>query len=96
VVVRSSSLWREIAGLMRPPGHLVEFVTAPDLVEAVGKVLAGQVPKALPLGDRLADGEPSPAWRQCAGHLVDLVESSLVRPDAQRWYARDRALAQTL
>ena len=41
VVVRSSSLWRELAGLMRMPGHLFDFVTPHDLVRAVGKIFAG-------------------------------------------------------
>jgi glycosyltransferase involved in cell wall biosynthesis len=93
VVVRSSSLWREIAGLMRMPGQLVAFVTPHDLVRAVGQVLNGEHPDALSLGEALVEGEPPPGWRQSARRLVTLVEGALAGPDAQKWYARDRSLA---
>jgi glycosyltransferase involved in cell wall biosynthesis len=93
VVVRSSPLWREIAGLMRMPGQLVDFVTPQDLVRAVGQVLNGEQPDALLLGGALGEGEPPPGWRQCARRLVTLVEGALAGADAQRWYARDRNLA---
>ena len=93
VVVRSSALWRELAGLMRMPGKLVEFVTPVDLVEAVGQLLAGEQPRILPLGGDLLNGEHPPNWRQCARRLVELVERTLVCANAQRWYSRDRALA---
>jgi glycosyltransferase involved in cell wall biosynthesis len=93
VVVRRSSLWHEIAGLMHMPGQLVEFVTPHDLVEAVGKFFAGEQPTALQLGKDLVDSDRPPGWRQGARQLVRIVEKTLAGADAQRWCARDRSLA---
>jgi glycosyltransferase involved in cell wall biosynthesis len=93
VVVRSSALWHEIAGMMRMPGQLVQFGTPLDLVRAVGQVLNGEQPDALSLGTALVDGEPPPGWKQCARRLVTLVEGAIAGADAQSWYARDRSLA---
>ncbi len=93
VVVRSSSLWQEIAGLMRMPGQLIEFVTPQDLVKTVGQLLNGEPADVLPLGRALVDDEPPPSWRRCAHGLVRLVESTVAGADAEKWYERDRTLA---
>jgi glycosyltransferase involved in cell wall biosynthesis len=92
VVVRSSPLWREIAGLTRMPGRLVEFVAPHELLEAVGKALAGEQVDALPLGSDLADGAAPARWRDCARRLIGLAEGMVAGADARRWFARDRAL----
>jgi glycosyltransferase involved in cell wall biosynthesis len=92
VVVRSSSLWRELAGKTRMPGRLVEFVAPNELVEVVGKALGGEALVSLPFGDDLPAGTSPPAWRDCARRLVDLVEEVVAGADAERWYARDRSL----
>jgi glycosyltransferase involved in cell wall biosynthesis len=89
VVVRASPLWREIAGATRMPGRLAEFTAADELVELVGRALAGGPLPALPMGGDLAG--PPPRWLDCAGRLVALVDR-IVPGDARRWYARDRAL----
>jgi hypothetical protein len=91
VVVRASPLWRELAGLTRMPGQLVEFVAPHELVEVVGKALAGEPIRALPLGGALGAAAP-PRWRDCARRMVSLVERIAAAPDARRWCARDRAL----
>jgi hypothetical protein len=93
VVVRACSLWPEIAGLMRMPGRLVQFSAPHELVEAVGKLLAGEPVDALPFGGGLAGEAPPPGWRDCARRLVDLVERMVSGASPERWYARDRALS---
>jgi glycosyltransferase involved in cell wall biosynthesis len=93
VVVRTSSLWREIAGLMRMPGRLVEYVSPNDLVRAVGQILAGEWLPTVPLGGALTNGRSPPNWSQCAYNLAKLVEETLASIDPQRWYQRDRALS---
>jgi glycosyltransferase involved in cell wall biosynthesis len=90
VVVRASPLWREIAGITRGPGRLLEFVAPHELVEAVGQVLAGQCPAGLPMGTALS-GDP-PTWRDCAGRLVSHVEQLAASFDPRRWYAREHTL----
>lgn len=92
VIVRASPLWRELAGLTRSKGRLVEFGAPHDLVEEVGRALAGEATQgALPLGGDL-DGGPELGWSACARRLIAAVERVATNPDARRWYARDRAL----
>jgi glycosyltransferase involved in cell wall biosynthesis len=92
VVVRASSLWDELAGLMRMPGKLSDYVTPTDLVEVVGQVLACEPFRTLPLGTRLAEGESAPDWRQCARKLIAATRATILEANAQHWYLRDRAL----
>lgn len=94
VVVRASPLWREIAGIASGPGKLVEFLAPHDLVEVVGKVLAGEALEGLALGAALT-GEP-PSWRDCAKLLIAHVERTAASFDARRWYAREHALARVV
>jgi glycosyltransferase involved in cell wall biosynthesis len=74
VVVRASPLWHEIASITRGPGRLIEYVAPHELIEAIGRVLAGAAPPGLPLGAALS-GEP-PTWRDCSRVLVDHVDRS--------------------
>ncbi len=93
VIVRSSSLWREIAAQMRMPGQLVEFDTPLALVKAVGQLLDGEQPDVLAFGTGLMEGGQPMGWRHCARRLVSLVEETLAGANAQSWYSRDRRLA---
>ncbi len=93
VVVRSSPLWREIAGLMQMPGRLVEFVAHHELVEIVGKALAGEPLETMALGADLPAEARPPRWSDCARRLVGLVEETASRVDFRRWYAREQALS---
>jgi glycosyltransferase involved in cell wall biosynthesis len=92
VIVRASSLWHELAGLMRMPGKLSDYVTPIDLIEIVGQVLACEPFRTLPLGTRLAEGESPPDWRQCARKLIAATRAAILEVNAQHWYSRDRAL----
>jgi glycosyltransferase involved in cell wall biosynthesis len=96
VVVRRSPLWRELAGLTRAPGRLVEYELPHELVRCVGQALSGEPVDALPLGGDLLDGASPPGWRDCARSMVTFVERMLDRVDFQAWQRRDRALSAAL
>jgi glycosyltransferase involved in cell wall biosynthesis len=92
VVVRRSSLWKELASFSRLPGELIEFEDAPSLVESVGRVLAGQPTKTLASGHSLADGVEPAGWADGADHVLSLLNADLTNIDGGRWIERDEAL----
>lgn len=92
VVVRSSPLWRELAALTRASGRLVEFSVPQELVLAVGRLLAEAPVEVLSFGGSLGPGSAPPRWRDCARRLIELVERTVDRTDADRWLERERTL----
>ncbi len=92
VVVRESPIWRELAALTRASGRLVPFTAPHELVEVVGRALAGAPLETLPLGTDLGDRGP-PRWRDCARRIVELVEATTGRSTSRHWLAREHALA---
>jgi glycosyltransferase involved in cell wall biosynthesis len=93
VVVRASPLWRELAGLTRMPGRLVEFNAPHELVELVGMALHGEAMPVLSFGEQLTNGDTPFRWRDCSRRLVAMVEQMLIDFEPQRWQAREQALA---
>jgi glycosyltransferase involved in cell wall biosynthesis len=92
VVLRSSPLWRELAGLTRALGQLVEFSVPEELVLAVGRLLAESPVDAVPFGGSLGPGMVPPRWRDCARRLIEQVEAMVGKTDPGRWLERERAL----
>lgn len=91
VVVRASPLWREIAGICRGPGRLLEFVAPHELVELVARTIEGERVPGLPLGAALGPAQ-AVGWRDCAARIVDHVERAIAGFDGRRWFAREHAL----
>jgi len=96
VVVRRSPLWRELAGMTRAPGRLVEYELPHELVRCVGRALSGERVDVLPLGEDLPEGASPPSWADCARSMMSFVERMLRRVDFQAWQRRDRALSAAL
>ena len=88
VIVRNSPLWHEIAAHADLPGILVPFNDEVDLVEAVGRALHGLPVAGLPLGGAIAAGDSAPSWRDCAGHVMELVGNLAFAQDAGSWVER--------
>ncbi|MBV9892959.1 MAG: glycosyltransferase [Chloroflexi bacterium] len=92
VVVRRSSLWREIAGCSRLPGTLVEFDDVPSLIEGVGRALAGLPLHGLPSGTQLANNTSPASWKDCVARALALLNTCGDRADGARWLEREQAL----
>jgi glycosyltransferase involved in cell wall biosynthesis len=93
VIVRSSPLWTEIAGRSWSPGILATFTDAAELVDAVRRTLAGEIPQqVLTQGGDLV-GEPAPGWEACALTILAAVTETIKRADAKLWLERDAVLA---
>ena len=92
VIARKSPLWDEIAAHVRMPGQLVQFDGAADMVEAVGRVLAGHPVHQLPQGTALCVGEAPLRWTGCAQRMINTLEKLLPCADGRRWLERDEAL----
>jgi glycosyltransferase involved in cell wall biosynthesis len=92
VIVRRSALWPEIAGYSRLPGELIEFETAPSLIECVGRVLGGLPNRALPRGNLLAPDAAPASWKDCADRVIQLLERCSIGADGKRWSEREEAL----
>jgi glycosyltransferase involved in cell wall biosynthesis len=93
VLVRSSPLWREIAGSSRLRGQLLEFDDGPSFVDTLGRVLAGMPIQGLPRGVCLAPDTSPADWKECARRMMQLVDDCLATVDGSRWLARDEALS---
>ena len=91
VVVRQSSLWREILAHTQMPGDLVQFDSTVSLIEAVGRTLAGLPMDPSEQGVALRAGESPMRWRDCARQIINTLEK-LLPTDASRWYEREEAL----
>jgi glycosyltransferase involved in cell wall biosynthesis len=90
VLVRASSLWREISEHAVLPGRLIEFDDPLSLIENLGRVLGNH-----PVRDSFCDSVPAstgPNWASCAGHMIAFVEECLSTPRLECWRARDQAL----
>jgi len=92
VIVRRSSLWEEISAQVRMPGQLVQFETDVDLVEAVGRAMAGHPLPTMPQGGALTAGQSPLRWQDCARQMIDTLEKLLPSADGKRWLERDEAL----
>lgn len=92
VVVRASPLWREIAGLSRGPGRLLEFVAPHELVDQVARAIAGEPAPGAPLGEGLPPSGAPPTWADCARRLVDHIERTVAGFDGRRWFSREHVL----
>ncbi len=85
VLVRSSPLWEEIAGLSSRAGLITRFRSEGELLEKV----AGLLSAPLPTPSAAAGSETS--WAQCAGQIVDTVERLALSADRNGW-AKHRAV----
>ncbi len=94
VVARDSALLREVAGHYRGPGKLVPYSTAPELVDAVGKLTHGHAVDEIALGTKLADGQVPKSWREIARGVLDFLNSQIEDPKNLQWPARERAIRQ--
>ena len=91
MIVRHSSLWQEIAGFADLPGSLVCYDCDTKLIEAVGRSLHGEPPRAQPRPPE--GGPPPPGWVECADRIVRQIEASLMPGARQAWYERELVLA---
>lgn len=88
VIVRRSPLWNEIAAISRLPGRIASFHDELSLVRAVGSALHGGEVETV-VRAKSPDCEPtSPAWRDCAERIADLVRSLAFTRDGSRWVER--------
>lgn len=87
VLVRSSPLWDEIAGLSSRAGLIVRFGSEGELLEKVAGLLSS--PPPTPFAD--SGGETS--WAQCAGRIVEAVARLALSADRNGWTRRHAVLA---
>ncbi|MGP0084141.1 MAG: glycosyltransferase, partial [Steroidobacteraceae bacterium] len=92
VVARHSSLLEEIAANCAGSGRIVAFEDPLSLVEAVGRLLAGDPVEALPLGGRIPTGARPANWREIAARIITFVEDLAAKPSAEVYDQRDAAL----
>ena len=92
VLVRASPLWNEIAAYSRLPGNLITFRDDSELVDRLGRLLAGLSVPALEKAVALDGDKPVPSWNsgvdQTLRALVEALDGA-----TERWLNRDIALA---
>jgi hypothetical protein len=90
VVARHSSLLEEIAANCAGSGRIVAFEDPLSLMEAVGRLLAGDPVE--PLGGRIPRGARPANWREIAARIITFVEDLAAKPSAEVYDQRDAAL----
>ena len=93
VIARRSELLEELAGLYRGPGRLVQYSSAPELVECLGRVLHGLPFESIPLGTTLGPNEPPVSWPDVAGRILDFIAERADKPDSSNWQRRNAEIA---
>lgn len=91
VLVRASPLWNEIAAHSRLPGNLVTFRDDSELVDRLGRILAGLPVPALEKAVALDANEPAPSWNSGVEQTLTALVQALDGA-AERWLDRDLAL----
>ncbi len=92
VVARRSSLLEEVAGNCSGAGRIVAFDDPPSLIEAVGRLLAGDPVETVPLGGRIPAGARPADWRESAARIIAFVADLAAKPSAKVYDQRDAAL----
>jgi glycosyltransferase involved in cell wall biosynthesis len=96
VVARSSRLLHEVAAMCANVGRLIEFTNSMDLLPIVASVLRGSSQAVIPLGDKLATGQPPYSWLTCGERMLDFAKRLKASESPDRWRRRDRALRYVL
>ena len=92
VVARRSTLLEEIAGNCSGSGRIIPFDDPPSLVEAVGRILAGEPVETVPLGAQIPAGAAPANWRAVAARIMAFVEELTAKPSSEVYDQRDAAL----
>ncbi len=92
VVVRRSSLASEIAACCRAPGRLLAFETPAEMVEVIGRALAGEPVEALAQGGAILPGEEPLDWAGVARRVIDLADALLAEDGMAIYDRRDTVL----
>ena len=93
VVVRRSSLASEIAACCRAPGRLLAFETPAEMVEVIGRALAGEPVEALAQGGAIRPGEEPLDWTGVARRVIDLADALLAEDGMAVYDRRDTVLS---
>lgn len=94
VLVRQSELAFEVAGQYRGPGRLITFDSRAELVDKVGRIMAGLEVPQVPLGSALPDGEEPKDWKKIATGVLGFIEKRVEEIQKSRWPARQTAIEQ--
>jgi len=92
VLVRRSALATEIAAHCRAPGSLFVFKTPAEMVELIGRVLAGAPVEPLVQGAAIPPGEEPLDWVGVARRIIDLADGLLAEKGMQVYDERDAVL----
>lgn len=92
VVVRRSALATEIAAHCRAPGRLLAFDTPAEMIELIGRILAGAPVEALPQGAAVPPGEQPLDWAGVAARILGLADALLAEQGMEIYDERDAVL----
>jgi glycosyltransferase involved in cell wall biosynthesis len=92
VVARRSTLLEEVAGNCSGSGRIVPFDDPPSLVEAVGRIIAGESVETVPLGAQIPPGAAPANWREIAARIITFIEELTAKPSTDVYDQRDAAL----
>jgi glycosyltransferase involved in cell wall biosynthesis len=92
VLVRRSALATEIAANCRAPGRLLAFETPAEMVELIGRILAGEPVDPLPQGAAIPAGSGPLDWAGVARRIIDLADALLAEEGMEVYDERDAVL----
>lgn len=92
VVVRRSALATEIADHCRAPGRLLAFETPAEMVELIGRILAGAPVMPLPQGAAVPPGQEPLDWTGVAYRILGLADALLAEEGMDTYDERDAVL----
>lgn len=92
VIVRDSPLWNEISAHSRLPGDLITFRDDAELVDRLGRILAGLPVPVLEKAIALNVDTPAPSWISGVDQTFTALDQALDGA-VERWLDRDLALA---